>query len=152
VDTYGEMLFRTDMGVERGGLGSLLLHSGPIGQSEVYAARDQDLDEQHLLKALETAAVRAQAERKLLATMWDAFRFAFFGFLVGLLRSHGRFSTFILPTVWVALEWLWPHLFPWRIGQSQLGWLPLCQIAEVTGTYGVSFLLRFVRVGAGSDA
>jgi arginine decarboxylase len=39
VDAYGEMLFRTDMGVERGSLGSLLLHSGPIGQSEVYAAR-----------------------------------------------------------------------------------------------------------------
>jgi arginine decarboxylase len=39
VDTYGEMLFRTDMGVERGGLGSLLLHSGPIGASEAYAAR-----------------------------------------------------------------------------------------------------------------
>jgi arginine decarboxylase len=39
VDAYGEMLFRTDMGVERGSLGSLLLHSGPIGQSEIYAAR-----------------------------------------------------------------------------------------------------------------
>lgn len=39
VDTYGEMMFRTDMGVERGGLGSLLLHIGPIGESEVFAAR-----------------------------------------------------------------------------------------------------------------
>ena len=38
-DFYGENLFRTDMGIERGALGSLLGHSGPIGESERYAAR-----------------------------------------------------------------------------------------------------------------
>ena len=38
-DFFGENLFRTDSGVERGSLGSLLEHSGPIGESEVYAAR-----------------------------------------------------------------------------------------------------------------
>jgi arginine decarboxylase len=39
LDAYGETLFRTDMGIERGSLGSLLSHSGPIGQSEAYIAR-----------------------------------------------------------------------------------------------------------------
>ena len=38
-DFYGEGIFRTDMGVERGSLGSLLVHIGPIGESEKYAAR-----------------------------------------------------------------------------------------------------------------
>jgi arginine decarboxylase len=38
-DFYGENLFRTDMGIERGALGSVLGHSGPIGESERYAAR-----------------------------------------------------------------------------------------------------------------
>lgn len=38
-DFYGENLFRTDMGIERGQLGSLLDHTGPIGESEAYAAR-----------------------------------------------------------------------------------------------------------------
>jgi arginine decarboxylase len=38
-DFYGENLFRTDMGIERGSLGSLLGHTGPIGESERYAAR-----------------------------------------------------------------------------------------------------------------
>jgi len=38
-DFYGENLFRTDMGIERGALGSLLDHTGPIGESERYAAR-----------------------------------------------------------------------------------------------------------------
>jgi arginine decarboxylase len=38
-DFYGENLFRTDMGIERGALGSLLGHTGPIGESERYTAR-----------------------------------------------------------------------------------------------------------------
>jgi arginine decarboxylase len=38
-DFYGENLFRTDMGIERVSLGSLLEHSGPVGESEAYSAR-----------------------------------------------------------------------------------------------------------------
>ena len=38
-DFYGENLFRTDMGIERGQLGSLLDHTGPVLHSERYAAR-----------------------------------------------------------------------------------------------------------------
>jgi arginine decarboxylase len=38
-DFMGENLFRTDMGIERGALGSLLDHTGPVADSERYAAR-----------------------------------------------------------------------------------------------------------------
>ena len=38
-DFYGENLFRTDMGIERAALGSLLGHLGPIGESETYIAQ-----------------------------------------------------------------------------------------------------------------
>ncbi len=38
-DYYGENTFRSDMGIERGALGSLLGHSGPVGASERNAAR-----------------------------------------------------------------------------------------------------------------
>jgi arginine decarboxylase len=38
-DFMGENLFRTDMGIERGMLGSLLDHTGPVAESEKYAAR-----------------------------------------------------------------------------------------------------------------
>lgn len=38
-DAYGEPLFRSDLSISVGELGSLLDHSGPIGQSEEYAAR-----------------------------------------------------------------------------------------------------------------
>ena len=38
-DFLGENLFRIDMGIERGALGSLLDHTGPVAESEKYAAR-----------------------------------------------------------------------------------------------------------------
>lgn len=38
-DYYGENLFRTDMGIERASLGSLLDHTGAFGESEKNAAR-----------------------------------------------------------------------------------------------------------------
>ncbi|WP_139110570.1 Orn/Lys/Arg decarboxylase N-terminal domain-containing protein [Pseudomonas syringae] len=38
-DYFGENLFRSDLSISVGELGSLLDHSGPIGASEVYAAR-----------------------------------------------------------------------------------------------------------------
>ena len=38
-DFMGENVFRTDMGIERGALGSLLDHTGVVAESEKYAAR-----------------------------------------------------------------------------------------------------------------
>ena len=38
-DFLGENVFRIDMGIERGALGSLLDHTGPVADSEAYAAR-----------------------------------------------------------------------------------------------------------------
>jgi arginine decarboxylase len=38
-DFFGENLFRTDSGIERGNLGSLLDHSGPVKASEAFIAR-----------------------------------------------------------------------------------------------------------------
>jgi arginine decarboxylase len=38
-DFLGENVFRIDMGIERGALGSLLDHTGPVAESEKHAAR-----------------------------------------------------------------------------------------------------------------
>ena len=38
-DYFGENLFRTDSGIERSPLGSLLDHEGPLGEAETYAAK-----------------------------------------------------------------------------------------------------------------
>lgn len=49
------------------------------------------------------------------------------------------------PALWVALEFVRTHAlsgFPWALlGYSQYQWLPVIQFADVTGVYGVSFLI-----------
>lgn len=53
------------------------------------------------------------------------------------------------PLIWTALELARAHLlsgFPWAsLGYSQYKALPLIQIAELTGVYGVSFLIVWVN-------
>ena len=46
-DFYGENLFRTDTGIERTSIGSLLDHEGAFGKSEKYAARVFGADESY---------------------------------------------------------------------------------------------------------
>ena len=54
------------------------------------------------------------------------------------------------PTLWVTLEFLRTYAFsglPWALlGYSQYTWLPLIQIADITGVYGVSFLVVMANV------
>jgi len=60
----------------------------------------------------------------------------------------------IAPVIWVVLEFLRSYAltgFPWvSIGYSQYKFLPLIQISDVTGVYGVSFLVLAVN-GAVAD-
>src|SRR3990170_1899520 len=55
------------------------------------------------------------------------------------------------PLVWVSLEFLKAHLlsgFPWAsLGYSQYKFLHIIQIADITGVYGVSFLIVAVNAG-----
>jgi apolipoprotein N-acyltransferase len=54
------------------------------------------------------------------------------------------------PILWVGCEYLRAFLltgFPWAsLGYSQYRILPLVQIADVTGVYGVSFLIAFANI------
>ncbi len=54
-----------------------------------------------------------------------------------------------LPVVWTALEFFRCHFgtgFSWYlIGHTQHDWLPIIQIADITGAYGVSFLVVAVN-------
>jgi arginine/lysine/ornithine decarboxylase len=45
-DFFGENLFRTDMGIERCNLGSMLDHTGPMGQAEKYQVKEDDGDDE----------------------------------------------------------------------------------------------------------
>jgi apolipoprotein N-acyltransferase len=65
---------------------------------------------------------------------------------------RGMIRTWTAPALWVALEWVRAHLFsgfPWALlGYSQYHHLSVIQISDVTGVYGVSFLVVLANVVA----
>jgi apolipoprotein N-acyltransferase len=50
----------------------------------------------------------------------------------------------VAPAIWTAVEFLFPNLFPWRLGHSQRELLWLLQIGDLTGPYGLSFLIAWL--------
>ncbi len=89
----------------------------------------------------------------LLLSLYLGLFFAIYAVLFVWLRK--RVPSFLIvlaaPSVWVTLELLRTYLFsglPWTLlGYSQYRWLPAIQIADLTGVYGVSFVLVLVNVG-----
>jgi len=71
----------------------------------------------------------------------------FFGIFTFSIRS---FSLLLIPSVWVLLEYVRSYLFtgfPWALlGYSQYKHLIIIQFADVTGIWGVSFLVMMVNV------
>ena len=65
--------------------------------------------------------------------------------------SAETISLLFIPSLWVLLEYLRSHLltgFGWALlGYSQYLNLPVIQIADLFGVYGVSFLVMMVNVG-----
>jgi len=48
----------------------------------------------------------------------------------------------VLPAcIYVALDYLFPRVFPWYLGFLQLPGLPFIQMADITGVHGVTFIL-----------
>lgn len=67
------------------------------------------------------------------------------------LRSTKTYSLLVvIPAAWVALELIRSHFitgFGWNLlGYSQSFTLPVIQIADITGVYGVSFLIVLVNI------
>ncbi len=77
----------------------------------------------------------------------------YFG-VFGLITSYGlritNYGFLFISSAWVSLEYLRSHLFTgfgWALlGYSQYRNLALIQIADITGAYGVSFLIVLVNV------
>ena len=71
--------------------------------------------------------------------------FGLFGAITCLLSRRSTTGLWVTPVVWVALEYARSILFggfPWElIGHSQYRWLPIIQIADIFGVYGVSFVI-----------
>ncbi len=98
----------------------------------------------------------------ILLVLYLSIYFGIFGLLVKsfwerskshIAHPHGRIllDIFFPPVLWVTLEYLRTHLltgFGWALlGYSQYLNLRVIQIADITGVYGVSFLIVLVNVG-----
>ena len=68
-------------------------------------------------------------------------QFGVFGYLAARLRP--TVGMMVYPLAWVACELLWPSIFPWHFGCTQFQWITLIQITELTGVYGISFLIMW---------
>jgi apolipoprotein N-acyltransferase len=87
----------------------------------------------------------------ILMVMYLALYFGLFGliFAFSYLLPTTYYLLFI-PSAWVILEYIRSHLltgFPWALlGYSQYLNLPAIQVADITGAWGVSFLVMMVNV------
>lgn len=74
-------------------------------------------------------------------------RFPLFMLISRYLRRNTGFSPFLIyPVVFTAIEFFFPDLFPWFLANSQHNNLYFIQIADITGVYGISFVLAFINV------
>lgn len=88
---------------------------------------------------------------QILLILYLALYFGIFGLFVPHPSSVApRLSLLYIPSLWVLLEYLRSHLlsgFGWALlGYSQYLNLPVIQIADLFGAYGVSFLMMMVNV------
>jgi apolipoprotein N-acyltransferase len=95
--------------------------------------------------------VHVTALGMLLLVLYLAIYLGFFGFIVSWKGFYSRgLSIFLIPAVWVLLEYIRSYFltgFPWALlAYSQYQTLPMIQIADITGAWGVSFLVMMVNV------
>jgi apolipoprotein N-acyltransferase len=81
--------------------------------------------------------------------LWLSLYGAAFGFLVVFFHNRGTRPAIMAPFLWTALElarsWLFTG-FPWDlVGHSLVQSLTLVQVADITGVYGISFLVVLVN-------
>ena len=75
-------------------------------------------------------------------TTYSSLQFVLFGLAF---RRTGWGPLGIAPALaWTALEFLYPSLFPWRMAHTQYLVVPLIQIGDVTGPYGLSLVVVWV--------
>ncbi|MDH5430090.1 MAG: apolipoprotein N-acyltransferase, partial [Nitrospirota bacterium] len=81
----------------------------------------------------------------LLASYLGVFVGAYAWGYVRVQRSCSSWLWLAAPALWVSLEYLRTYAlsgFPWMLlGYSQYQWLPVIQLSDMTGVYGVSFLV-----------
>ncbi len=83
----------------------------------------------------------------LLNAFYQGLMYALVCYLIVKLRPRvGRFGPIGFSAVFMLVEFVFPLLFPWYFGNSQYRFLPVIQIAEVTGVMGVTFTMVCANV------
>jgi apolipoprotein N-acyltransferase len=89
----------------------------------------------------------------LILTAYGACQFALFAAGFRWVRERrpglvaGALGLLVAPVLWTAIEFLFPNLFPWRVGHSQRGVPILMQVGDLTGPYGLSFAMVYFAAG-----
>ena len=85
-----------------------------------------------------------------LLSLYITIYLVFFCFILSKLKPLTLIKIFFLSCLWVLLEYIRTYLFsgfPWAIlGYTQWNFLEIIQIADITGVYGVSFLIIFINL------
>src|SRR5262249_55540142 len=75
-------------------------------------------------------------------SLYSAGQFVLFALAV---RLAGLGPTALFPALfWVALEFLYPNLFPWRLANSQQSVPVLLQTGDLVGPFGLSLVMVWV--------
>lgn len=75
--------------------------------------------------------------------------YAIFSYIVtrlGFTKQPGLVSALLIAAVWTSIEYFFPFLFPYGIGNSQPDYLPIVQIFDIFGVYSLSFIIVLVNV------
>ena len=86
------------------------------------------------------------------AVLYLSLYWCFVGFIFSIVSNYMRNSTgsFILPFIIVTMEWIrsfGPLGFPWsNLALTQSKYIYQIQIMEITGTYGISFIIMSINV------
>ncbi|MDO8535896.1 MAG: apolipoprotein N-acyltransferase [Candidatus Omnitrophota bacterium] len=89
----------------------------------------------------------------IIVALYLAFYFGIFGLIINYSQLPTPNSRlFLIPAAWVALEWARSYIFTgfgWALlGYSQSNNLPIIQIADISGVYGVSFIIVMFNFAA----
>ncbi len=79
-------------------------------------------------------------------TAFTALQFAVFGWVAHRLRTARHWPVAIAGS-WVALEYWYPNLFPWRLANSQMLATHLLQSGDLAGPYLLSFVMVWTAAG-----
>lgn len=80
----------------------------------------------------------------LLMIAFESLGWMIFGRLSFLTFRAPRIPIWILPSTVIILDHFWPRVFPWTMGQMLIGFSTLIQIADISGTLGLTWLMTAI--------